>query len=155
LKLFTFAELTRTQSSSQNLGLTQLISLIFTVFMLFFTPHWIATAQTVQIPDPNLRAALELALDKEAGADITQAEMASLESLQASKCRFLMLSEIGRWVAHRWECQSPKDGEDALREALMLSFESGIQNLTGLEFATNLTNLHLSLNRISDLHSKI
>ena len=30
-------------------------------------------------------------------------------------------------------------------------FESGIRNISGLEFAVNLTELHLGLNRIADL----
>jgi len=81
--------------------------------VFFFTPHQIATAQTVHIPDPHLREALEVALEKKAGTDITQAEIASLKALDA--------------------------------------FESGIRNLTGLEFATNLTELHLGLNEISDI----
>ena len=70
-------------------------------------------AESVHIPDPSLRAAVELALDKEAGADITQADMASLEVLQTSK--------------------------------------SGIRDLTGIEFAINLTKLELGDNRISDV----
>ena len=72
-----------------------------------------ATAQTVHIPDPKLRGALELALGKEAGDAITQADMASLESFDA--------------------------------------FESGIRNISGLEFAVNLTTLHLGINRVADL----
>ena len=83
------------------------------VCVFFLILHQIAAAQIVDIPDPNLRAVLESALGKESGDDITQADMASLESLE--------------------------------------SVQSGIRNLTGLEFATNLTKLHLGLNEISDL----
>ena len=111
--LFAYTELTRTRSACQNMRLSQILTLILTVFMLFLTRHQIATAQTVHIPDPNLRASLESALGKDAGADITQVEIASLESLDA--------------------------------------FESGILDLTGLEFAINLTGLHLGLNQISDV----
>ena len=118
LKLFKDTESTYAQSSSQNQRLVDnplvhLVSMILTVCVLFLALLQIVTAQTIHIPDPNLRAALESALGKEADADITRAEMASLESLDA--------------------------------------FESGILDLTGLEFAINLTELHLGLNRISDV----
>ena len=67
----------------------------------------------VDIPDANLRAAIEAALDKTSGASITLAEMATLTYLGAR--------------------------------------DKGIRDLTGLEFATNLTNLTLSNNVISDV----
>ena len=113
MKLFTYIVSTRIRVSNQNLRLVHFASLILTVCLLFLAPYRIATAQTVHIPDPGLRAALESALGKEAGDDITQAEMESLESLDA--------------------------------------FKSGIFDLTGLEFATNLTELELRGNRVSDV----
>ena len=103
--------------------------------------HQMATAQTVHIPDPGLRAALELALGKEAGDDITRADMESLESLQASRCRFIRLKDTNNWgIPSRWICESPND-----------TFGPAIKKLTGLEYATNLTELHLGRNQISDV----
>ena len=67
----------------------------------------------VNIPDPNLRAAIEEALGKASGATITRADMLTLTRLI---------------------------GEDR-----------GIENLTGLEFATNLTELRLKGNKIGDI----
>ena len=67
----------------------------------------------VAIPDANLRAAIETALGKASGASITQAEMATLTSLDAPN--------------------------------------SDISDLTGLEFATNLRTLNLSINFIVDI----
>ena len=68
----------------------------------------------VAIPDENLRAAIEAALNKASGAPITQAEMASLTRLNAER--------------------------------------RGISDLTGLEFATGLTELYLRYeNLISDV----
>ena len=81
--LFTYTD----TKLSHKLGLVSVFNLILAVGILFFTSHRIATAQTVQIPDLNLRAALELALGKSTGDDITQADMASLQSLDASRCR--------------------------------------------------------------------
>ena len=133
-------EPTHTGSERQNIGFIQVISLIFTACVFFFAPYRITTAQTVQIPDPNLRTVLELALNKEVGADITQTDMAGLRVLQ-NGCHFLTLSEKGVWwVQERWTCLSTED-----------TFGTGIQDLTGLEFATNLTELHLGWNQISDV----
>ena len=77
---------------------------------------------------------------KNAGDDITQADMASLESLQASSCRFLGLEKAGVRAPERWVCEPVYD-----------TLASGIQDLTGLEFATNLMKLRLNRHRLSDL----
>ena len=68
---------------------------------------------TVDIPDPNLRAAIETALGKASGATITAADMATLTHLEAR--------------------------------------EANIRVLTGLEFATHLTELYLEFNSVSDI----
>ena len=73
----------------------------------------IASMQAVNIPDANLRAVIERALDKPAGAIITNAEMATLTNLEGGRVN--------------------------------------IRDLTGLEFAINLTELHLRSNQLSDL----
>ena len=72
-----------------------------------------APSPAVTIPDANLRAAIEAALGKASGAPITQAEMATLDSLDAS--------------------------------------DSDVSDLTGLEFAANLTYLGLNDNNITDV----
>ena len=68
---------------------------------------------TVNIPDPNLRNALEQVLGKAQGAIITAADMATLDALYATS--------------------------------------ENITNLTGLEHATNLTELGLVDNNITDI----
>jgi len=68
--------------------------LIFAFCMLFFGRLQTATAQIVHIPDSNLRAALEFALDKEVGADITQADMANIRSLDAPESGIQNLSGL-------------------------------------------------------------
>ena len=108
-----YKALTLTGFSNRSLGFSYVVILVFMGCLFFGVPLLTATAQIVDIPDPELRAALELALDKEAGADITQADMASLKVLEV--------------------------------------VESGIRDLTSLEFATNLTELELRANRISDV----
>ena len=78
----------------------------FTLFLLICVLIPLtATAQTVNIPDSNLRAEIEEALGKASGASITTADMAKLTRLEAKN--------------------------------------ANISNLTGLESATNLTNLDL------------
>ena len=69
--------------------------------------------ESVHIPDPNLRAAIEDALGKARKSTITVAEMATLERLDASGME--------------------------------------IQDLRGLEFATNLETLEIRGNLVSDL----
>ena len=79
----------------------------FTLFLLVcFTLPLTVTAQVIDIPDPNLRTAVENALGKASGAPITAADMANLTHLKAKN--------------------------------------ANISDLTGLEFAINLTNLDLS-----------
>ena len=71
------------------------------------------TEAAVNIPDPNLRAAVETALGKADGDLITPAEMSTLTELNAR--------------------------------------DASISNLTGLEFAANLTTLRLHNNHIIDI----
>ena len=123
---------------NQNSAFIHTFTLVSLAFILFSAPHRVAIAQVVNIPDPNLRAALESALGKEADADITQADMVSLEVLQASKCRYLKRSGVPEWVPQTQRCRYK-------------TFASDIQDLTGLEFAVNLKELHLGENKISDI----
>ena len=139
MKLFTsYKKSLSKRFSNQTLELTRVVIHVFIGCMLFCVPHRVSIAQMVDIPDPGLRAALELALGKEVGGDITQADMASLEVLQASRCRFLKRSGVPQWVRLSQRCPDDR-------------FETDIQDLTGLEFAINLKELHLAHNQISDI----
>ena len=80
----------------RSLDSTTVLRLLLAACVLFFIPQAIVSAQTtdeppdpsaqlVHIPDPVLREALEKALGKSAGADITQAEMATLTKVVAQK----------------------------------------------------------------------
>ena len=58
----------------------------FTLFLLIcLSIPLMATAQMVDIPDANLRAAIETTLGKASGATITAADMATLTHLAASE----------------------------------------------------------------------
>ena len=87
-------------------------ALIFSVTVCLMFPLT-TSAQDVNIPDANLRAAIAEALEKAPDASITRAEMGTLRRLEA---------------------------EDV-----------GIRNLNGLEAATNLEEVRLNHNLISDL----
>ena len=80
-----------------------------------------ASAQVVEIPDPNLRAAVESALGKASDDTITVDDMATLTTLEAST-----------------------DFEDPDADTI-------ISDLTGLEHAINLFRLQLRDNSISDI----
>ena len=133
---------TYTQLLRQNLSVTFGINLILAACIFCLTLHRPATAQTINIPDPGLRAVLEAALGKEAGADITQSDMKRLESLHINGCHYLTLSEKRWWtpVEERWICEAANE-----------PFVSSIKDLTGIEFATNLIVLELGRNQISDV----
>ena len=85
----------------------------FPLFLLMYlTLPLTATAQVVDIPDPNLRAAIEKVLGKAPGTTITATEMATLTRLEARN--------------------------------------ANITDLTGLEFATNLTSLNLGPEKVAN-----
>ncbi len=84
------------------------------LLLIFVSISLTATAQTtVDIPDPNLRAAIAEALSKAPDDPILTSEMATLTQL--------------------------------------LMGDAGISDLTGLEWATNLTGLNLEGNSLSDI----
>lgn len=85
---------------------------VVTLSLLLTLTSW-TFAQVVNIPDPNLRAALRQALDLPQGAPITREAMVTLTNLRLAGL--------------------------------------GIENLAGLEFAQNLTDLHIGRNPISDI----
>ena len=141
MRFFAYTASTCIDTGRQNRRLIKVVSLTFFMCVFFFPAYQKVTAQAIHIPDPGLRATIELALGKEVAEDITQADVASLQSLQVNHCYFLTLTKMGVWWRpKRWICQSNSD-----------TLEYKIQDLTGLEFAINLTELHLGRNQISDV----
>ena len=158
LKLFTYTVSIRIRVSSQNLRLVHFANLILTVCLLFLAPYRIATAQTVHIPDPGLRAALESALGKEAGEDITRADIASLKSLEAVKSGVLDLTglELATNLAKLEFGQNRISDLSPLKDLtnltkLRLGDNREISDVTPLKDLTNLTFLDLDSNQISDV----
>ena len=152
----------------------------FTFFLLMFlTLPLAATAQVVDIPDPNLRAVIENALGKVSGATITTADMATLTRLDANEASISDLIGLEHATnlrdLHLWSNSvsdlsslagltkltglylggssasdlSPLVGLTNL-ESLFLD-ANGISNLSPLAGLTKLTRLALSNNSVSDL----
>ena len=67
---------------------------LITGFATGAAPLFSADAQTVTIPDANLRTALESALNKAAGANITEAELSGLRQLDARNSSITTLTGL-------------------------------------------------------------
>ena len=108
----------------------------FTFFLLMYlTLPLTATAQVVDIPDPNLRAAVEKALGVTPGTPITADEMTTLTRLEAKNANISDLTGLeGATKLTRLDL-----GDNAIRD---------ISVLAGL---TNLTELSLDFNNITDI----
>ena len=158
--------------------LFRLIVLLLICLMLPLT----ATAQVVDIPDPNLRAAIETELGKASGVTITAADMATLTKLFARDANITDLTGLEyatgltklRLGLNNISDISAVSGLTNLT-FLDLHYNSisdispvaGLTNLTKLIFwnnsisdisavsgLTNLTYLHLAVNSISDIRSR-
>ena len=90
----------------------------------------------VFIPDPNLRAALEKALDKNEGDEITENDLAKLTELKASKANIYDLTGLEH-------CKNLK--------FLYLNENNKIRDLSPLSELTQLVTIELSKNKISSL----
>ena len=89
----------------------------------------------VNIPDPNLRAKIETALNKQSGVPITVVDMATLTSLGASSSNISDLTGI----------------EHATNLTELQLWDNTISDISALSGLTNLTHLYLSNNAISDI----
>ena len=108
----------------------------FTFFLLtYLTLSLAATAQVIDIPDPNLRAAVENALGKASGAPITVSEMEILKHLEARNANIGNLTGL----EHATNLTRLSLGDNAITDISVLS---------GL---AKLTELSLDFNNITDI----
>ena len=108
----------------------------FTLFLLIcLSLPMIATAQTVAIPDPNLRAAIETTLGKASGTPITAAEMETLTFFRAIDANISVLTGL----------------ESATNLTYLFLWNNSISDLTPLSGLTNLQFLDLQGNSVSNL----
>ena len=116
----------------------------FAFFLLIcFSLPLIATAQTVTIPDSNLRAAIERELGKASGATITRADMANLTELTASNANIRNLTGL----EHATDLIYLDLGIDPIT----FINSNSIQDISPLAGLTKLTQLWLESNNISDI----
>ena len=112
----------------------QFLRFIFFLLMCFTLPLT-ATAQVVDIPDSNLRAAVETALGKAPGATITTADMATLTRLDANEAGISDLTGL----------------EHVINLTDLHLWRNSVSDLSPLAGLTNLTGLYLGINSASDL----
>ena len=113
-------------------------------------------AQAVNIPEPNLRAAIVEVLEKEPGAVITAADMATLTRLDAEEANITNLTGLEaatnlerlNFRENAISDLSPLKDLIKLRELDLDS--NNISDLLPLKGLINLTNLNLSHNAITD-----
>ena len=129
---------------------------IFSVTLFFVFPLTIK-AQTVNIPDDNLRVSMEEALGKASGARITVEEMARLIELNANNRSISDLTgletatnlEVLRLNHNLIADISPLAGLIRLREIELE--DNTISDISPLSGLINLEGLHISHNLISDI----
>ena len=132
-------------------------ALHFTLFLMYLTLPLMATAQVVDIPDPNLRAAIEDKLDKAPDDAITVADMQELSDLivQSAIISDLTGLEFATYLDEldlSYNSISDISALSGLTEldALYLSYNS-ISDISALSGLTELDELYLFNNNISDI----
>ena len=108
---------------------------LYLFLLVCFSISVTATAQTVDIPDPNLRAAIEAELGKASGDTITADEMATLTQIEVEDVDIRVLTGL----------------EHATNLTRLILFNASISDLSPLAGLTNLTTLDLVGGSISDL----
>ena len=115
------------------------------------------TPPAVVIPDANLRAVIKTALGKDSNATITQAEMATMDSLEASDADIDDLTGLESAVNLTYLSLNDNNitnisalGKSINLERLWLSNNS-IEDISSLSKLTNLTELWLWNNQIEDI----
>ena len=103
--------------------------------LIYLSISLTATAQTVTIPDPNLRAAIEEELGKVSGDTITVSDMERLTQFEAGESNISDLTGL----------------EHAINLTSLYLSGNSISDITSLSGLINLTVLYLGGNSISDI----
>ena len=124
--------------------------LYFTFFLLIcLTLPLAATAQVVNIPDPNLRAAVEKALGKASGTPITAADMANLTYLEVRNANITDLTGL----EHVTNLTELLLGAEVVDNSWINS--NSVSDLSPLVGLTNLARLGLRGNNLSDISALV
>ena len=108
------------------------------ILLIFLSIPSTSAAQTVNIPDPNLRAAIAAELGKASGDPITTSDMAALTSLTARESNISDLTGL----KHAINLRSLDFGDNSISDITSLS---GLTNLTWLYLLGNSSNHHNSV----------
>ena len=108
-------------------------------------------AEVVNIPDANLRAALELALGINAGEDITKEALAGLERLDAGVREITNLSGLEHCTSLTFLGISQNHISDISPLTNLTYLDFGDNKLSNVSPLANLTTLYLHDNQISDI----
>ena len=130
----------------------------FTLLLsMFLAVPLTGTAQVVDIPDPNLRVAIETALGKASGDTITEAEMATLTELDATGIGIGNLTGLER-ATNLTELELDLNAiTDISPLAGLINLQSldltlnGIEDISALTGLTNLERLGVGFNMIADI----
>ena len=127
------------------------------ILLIFLSIPSTSTAQTVTIPDPNLRAAIAAELGKASSDPITTSDMAALRSLTARESNISDLTGL----KHAINLRSLDFGDNSISDITSLSgltnltwlylLGNSISDITSLSGLINLTVLYLGYNLISDI----
>ena len=132
--------------------------LYFTFFLLMYlTLPLTTTAQVINIPDPNLRAAIENKLGKAPGTPIAPAEMVTLTHLEARNANISDLTGLEgatnlkslRLGGNSISDIAPVTGLTNLK--VLSLWANSISDISPTASLTNLIELNLSGNSISDI----
>ena len=133
--------------------------LLLSVLYLGLIVPGVVSAQVVDIPDPNLRAAIASALGQEAGAPITAAGLLTLERLEAKAFDISDLTGL----EHATNLTALYLGDNNISDITSVSgltnlrhlglLGNNISDITSVSGLTNLRDLDLSINNISDITS--
>ena len=127
------------------------------ILLIFLSIPSTSAAQTVNIPDPNLRAAIAAELGKASSDTITTSDMAALRSLTARESDISDLTGL----KHAINLRSLDFGDNSISDITSLSgltnlrslylLGNSISDITSLSGLINLTLLYLGDNFISDI----
>lgn len=129
---------------------------LFLFYIGLFTLSQGIFAQNVNIPDPNLRAAIVEALEKAPGALITAADMETLTQLDAEGANITNLTglaaatNLDRLALHDNGISDLSPLKDLIKLQVLNLDGNIISDLSPLKGLINLTSLNLSHNAITD-----
>ena len=130
--------------------------ILFLFYIGLFTLPQPIFAQNVNIPDPNLRAAIVKVLEKEPGTLITATDMATLTRLDAEDANITNLTglaaatNLDRLQLHNNAISDLSPLKDLIKLQELNLDSNNISDLSPLQGLINLIHLNLSHNAITD-----